>query len=80
MDIEKNKEDIKDNFKYMHFLFLIWVVMFVAKVTNHIDWSWWVVFIPLYPYALVLSIISLLVVIAVVLLLFGVIFEIIKRL
>lgn len=29
--------------------FLIWVILFVAKITDRINWSWWIINIPLYP-------------------------------
>lgn len=36
--------------------FLIWLVLFAAKITGHIDWSWWIVNIPLYPLILAFGI------------------------
>lgn len=41
----------------VNYLFLIWLVMFVAKITGHIDWDWWIVFLPLSPLILVLGIV-----------------------
>ena len=50
----------------INYMFLIWLVMFVAKVTGYIDWSWWVVFIPLMPIGLVMAIAACVIVLAIV--------------
>lgn len=46
--------------------FLIWVVLFVAKVTDRINWSWWIINIPLYPLILAFGIFAIITVLIVV--------------
>lgn len=49
------EENNSNSSRGVNYLFLIWLVIFVAKVTGHIDWSWWIIFLPLSPFILVLG-------------------------
>lgn len=33
---------------YRHPAFLLFAVFFILRVTDHVDWSWWIVTLPLY--------------------------------
>lgn len=48
---------MENNSNGVNYLFLIWLILFAAKVTGHVDWSWWIVNIPLYPFALAFGIV-----------------------
>lgn len=45
----------ENNTHNINYLFLIWLVLFMAKVTGNISWDWWIIFIPLCPIGLILS-------------------------
>lgn len=49
--------DISINLNYTIFLGLT-LLFFVLKLTGHIHWSWWIIFIPIYI-AIILTIILL---------------------
>lgn len=49
------------------FLFLLFIVFFILKLSNIIDWSWWLVTMPLwFPIALTAILIAILIVLTVV--------------
>lgn len=42
----------------INFLTLLTIVFVIAKLTKHVDWSWWIVFAPIWiPLAIVLVVI-----------------------
>lgn len=52
MDSDKNESKSNDS-QYLHTLFMLFVMFFVLKTTDNIDWSWWWVTAPLWiPLAL----------------------------
>lgn len=75
-------ERMKSN-KYsinMSWGFLASLIFMVLKLTDVIDWSWWVVTMPLWlPYALIISFFLIIVVIYLVLIIIQSIYEIIAN-
>lgn len=43
----------------MGFLEILTIVFVILKATNHLDWSWWLVFAPEYPALLIYAVIAL---------------------
>ena len=83
-ELERLRSEIKNltksrlNIPWALFFSLILIIM---KITNVIDWSWWIVFIPMWgPFAIVIAIFLIVLVIYYLIIIGYLIYELFKNL
>ena len=83
-EIERLRSEIKNLAKSRLNIPWVWVfslIFIIMKVTNVIDWSWWIVFIPIWlPFAVVIAIFLIVLVIYYLIIIGYLIYELFKNL